>query len=109
MRFLTLLVALSCSTVVAQEVVTRQACPGGQCRMVSDTSTAQGVAEACARMGRLQHLGGWNGCEGLGMASTRDGAYRMCCFASSGMPDADVGYARTAGGMWICCRRYGRR
>lgn len=73
-----------------------------------DNSTAQGVAEACARMGRLQHFGGWRGHEGLGMASTREGAYRSCCFANSGMPDADVGYAQTSGGSWVCCRRYGR-
>jgi hypothetical protein len=72
-----------------------------------NTSTAQGVAEACARMGRLQHLGG-NGSmmEGLGMSSTREGAYRSCCFANAGLQDADVGYAQTASGMWICCRRY---
>jgi len=72
----------------------------------ADNSTAQGVAEACARMGRLSHMGGNVGHEGLGMSSTREGAYRSCCFANSGMADADVGYAQTAGGMWICCRRY---
>ena len=110
MRFLTLLAVLACSTAVGQDVIyATRSCANGQCRMVSDTSTAQGVAEACARSGRLQHLGGWNGYEGLGMASTREGAYRRCCFASSGMPDADVGYAQTSGGMWVCCRRYGRR
>jgi len=110
MRFLTLLAVLVCSTAVGQDVIyATRSCVNGQCRMVSDTSTAQGVAEACARSGRLQHLGGWNGYEGLGMASTREGAYRRCCFASSGMPDADVGYAQTSGGMWVCCRRYGRR
>jgi hypothetical protein len=71
------------------------------------TNTAQGVAEACARMGRLQHLGGNSGPEGLGMGSTPDAAYRNCCFANSGMPDADVGYAQGPSGQWYCCRRYG--
>ena len=71
-----------------------------------DNSTAQGVAEACARTGRLAHMGGNSGHEGLGMASTREGAYRNCCFANSGMADADVGYAQGSNGMWYCCRRY---
>lgn len=71
-------------------------------------ATAQGVAEACARDGRLAHRGGNNGYEGLGMGPTREAAYRSCCYASSGMPDADVGYAQMANGYWICCRRYGR-
>jgi hypothetical protein len=71
-----------------------------------DNTTAQGVAEACARTGRLAHMGGNSGYEGLGMASTREGAYRNCCFASSGLADADVGYAQGSNGMWYCCRRY---
>jgi hypothetical protein len=72
-------------------------------------NTAQGVAEACARMGRLQHMGGNSGYEGLGMGPTPDAAYRSCCFANSGMPDADVGYAQMSNGQWVCCRRYGGR
>ena len=72
----------------------------------ADNSTAQGVAEACARMGRLSHMGGNRGYEGLGMASTREGAYRNCCYANSGMADADVGYAQGSNGYWYCCRRY---
>ena len=70
--------------------------------------SAQAVAEACAREGRLAHRGGHYGHEGLGMASTREGAYRACCFANSGMPDADVGFAQGSNGMWFCCRRYAR-
>jgi hypothetical protein len=72
-------------------------------------NTAQGVAEACAQMGRLQHLGGNSGPEGLGMGPTPDAAYRNCCFANSGMPDADVGYAQGPSGQWYCCRRYGSK
>jgi hypothetical protein len=74
-----------------------------------DNSTAQGVAEACARSGVLSHMGGNRGYEGLGMGSTREGAYRNCCYANSGMPDSDVGYAKMSNGMWVCCRRYGGR
>ena len=74
-----------------------------------DNSTAQGVAETCARRGVLSHMGGNRGYEGLGMSSTREGAYRSCCYANSGMPDADVGYAQMSNGMWVCCRRYGSR
>jgi hypothetical protein len=72
-------------------------------------NTAQGVAEACANRGVLAHMGGNSGPEGLGMGSTPESAYRNCCFANSGMPDADVGYAQGANGMWYCCRRYGGR
>jgi hypothetical protein len=62
MRFLTLLAVLVCSTAVGQDVIyATRSCANGQCRQVSDTSTAQGVAEACARSGRLQHLGGNGG------------------------------------------------
>ena len=74
-----------------------------------DNSSAQGVAEACARRGVLAHMGGNRGYEGLGMSSTREGAYRNCCYANSGMSDADVGYAQMSNGMWVCCRRYGSR
>jgi hypothetical protein len=70
--------------------------------------SAQAVAEACAREGRLAHRGGHYGHEGLGMASTKEAAYRNCCFATSGMPDADVGFAQDSSGMWYCCRRYAR-
>ncbi len=72
-------------------------------------NTAQGVAETCARAGRLFHPGGNSGPEGLGMGPTQEAAYRSCCFASSGMPDVDVGYAQMSNGQWVCCRRYGGR
>lgn len=73
-----------------------------------NNGSAQAVAEACAREGRLAHRGGHYGHEGLGMASTKEGAYRNCCFANSGMADADVGFAQGSNGMWYCCRRYAR-
>ena len=107
MRFLTLLVAFSCSTVVAQEVVTRQACPGGQCRMVSDTSTAQGVAEIQARLGRVGHHGGNSGYEGCGSGPTPQAALNNCCFSRNGWPVVDQGVA-FGHGRWFACRRYGR-
>lgn len=72
-------------------------------------STAQDVADCCAADGRLAHRGGNSGYEGLGMGFTPEQAYRSCCYATSGMPDADVGYAQMANGQWVCCRRYGRR
>lgn len=106
MRFLALLAMLLCSTAVAQEVVyATRSCVNGQCRMVSDTSTAQGVAEACARMGRLQHLGGNGGLmEGIGMASTPDGAIRNCCYYGR-IRIMDQGVARGRNGMWFGCIR----
>ena len=70
-------------------------------------STAQGVAEACAKIGGLRHMGGHAGMyEGLGMSSSKQAAYNNCCYANSGMKTVDVGYAQTKSGMWVCCRRY---
>jgi hypothetical protein len=70
-------------------------------------ATAQGVANIMATLGRVGHCGGNRGYEGCGMASTQAGAYSICCYANSGMRTVDVGYARSASGMWYCCRRYG--
>jgi hypothetical protein len=67
---------------------------------------AQGVANMMAARNYVGHFGGNPGYEGCGMASTRDGAYRICCYANSGMRDADVGFAKGRNGMWFCCRRY---
>jgi len=70
-------------------------------------ATAQGVAEACAKIGGLRHMGGHAGMyEGLGMSSSKQAAYNNCCYANSGMKTVDVGYAQTKSGMWVCCRRY---
>jgi hypothetical protein len=73
-------------------------------------ATAQCVAEACASMGRLAHMGGIGKSgathEGLGMGSSKEAAYRACCYANSGMRTVDVGYAQTRSGSWIACRRY---
>lgn len=70
-----------------------------------DTSTAQGVAEACARMGRLSHMGGNGGMmEGIGMASTPDAAIRNCCYYGQ-IKIADQGVARGSNGMYFACIR----
>jgi hypothetical protein len=71
-----------------------------------ETATAQGVANIMARVLRVGHWGGNRGYEGCGMASTKEGAYGICCYANSGMATVDVGYAQGANGMWFCCRRY---
>lgn len=93
----------SCSTTSVQKTVTVQ-----RTYSYSETSTAQGVANIMARLGRVGHFGGNRGYEGCGMASTQAGAYNICCYANSGMRTIDVGYARGANGMWFCCRRYSR-
>lgn len=74
-----------------------------------ETKTAQGVANIMARLGRVGHHGGNTGYEGCGMASTKEGAYNICCYANSGMKTVDVGYAQASNGMWFCCRRYSTR
>ena len=71
-----------------------------------NNSTAQGVADAMARNGRVAHFGGNSGYEGCGSGLTREQAYNNCCFSRSGMLTVDVGYAQSADGRWFCCRRY---
>jgi hypothetical protein len=55
---------------------------------------------------RVGHWGGNPGYEGCGCGSTPQAAYNVCCYGNSGMTTVDVGYARSASGMWYCCRRY---
>jgi len=61
-----------------------------------------------ARVGRVGHWGGNPGLEGCGMGATPEQAKRNCCYARSGLPVVDVGYAKSSNGMWYCCQRYGR-
>jgi hypothetical protein len=70
------------------------------------TATAQGVAQIMASRGQVGHFGGNTGYEGCGAGATAAAAYNNCCYANSGMSTVDVGYARSASGMWFCCRRY---
>ena len=70
------------------------------------TATAQGVAQIMASRGQVGHFGGNTGYEGCGAGATAAAAYNNCCYANSGMRTVDVGYARSASGMWFCCRRY---
>jgi hypothetical protein len=67
--------------------------------------TAQDVAEACASMGRLQHMGGYGGnCEGLGMGHSPDSAIRSCCYYGQ-ISIMDQGVAQGRNGMWYACIR----
>ena len=104
MRFLTLLFCLASSVAVGQEF---RVCTSGKCRMVSDTSTAQGVAEIQARQGRVGHHGGNVGYEGCGSGPTPQAALANCCYSRNGWPVVDQGVA-FGHGRWFACRRYGR-
>ena len=71
-------------------------------------SGAQAKAEAMARMQSMQHLGGGFGggsFEGVGMASTRDGAITRCCFWGQRTP-IEIGAAQGANGMWYAAVFY---
>jgi hypothetical protein len=70
------------------------------------TATAQGVANIMASRNQVGHFGGNPGYEGCGCGATPQAAYAICCYGNSGMATVDVGYARSASGMWFCCRRY---
>lgn len=68
--------------------------------------TAQEAAEASAA-GGLRHRGGNASYEGLGCASTPEGAFRSCCYANhSGLITYDCGIAQGRNGLWVACRRY---
>ena len=70
------------------------------------TATAQGVANIMASRNYVGHFGGNPGYEGCGCGATPQAAYSICCYGNSGMATVDVGYAKSANGMWYCCRRY---
>ena len=71
-----------------------------------DTSSAQGVAEIQARLGRVGHFGGNMGYEGCGSGSTPEAALANCCYSNSGMAVVDQGTARGANGQYFACKRY---
>ena len=71
-----------------------------------DTSTAQGVAEIQARLGRVGHFGGNRGYEGCGSGATPEAALRSCCYSTSGMMVVDKGVAQGRNGQWYACKRY---
>lgn len=73
-----------------------------------DTSTAQGVAEIQARLGRVGHFGGNSGYEGCGSGPTPESALANCCYSQNGWPVVDRGVARGSNGQWYACQRYGR-
>lgn len=68
-------------------------------------STAQGVAEHMARIGRVGHFGGNTGYEGCGMGSTPQAAEWNCCYRRQMQP-REVGLAQGANGYWYACCRY---
>ena len=100
--------AVAPAPVVAQAAATASAeTESSEVRQVSySTSTAQGVANLMASYNRVGHFGGNRGYEGCGCGATPQAAYNICCYGNSGMATIDVGYARSASGMWYCCRRY---
>jgi hypothetical protein len=68
--------------------------------------TAQGVANRMARLCRMMHMGNpTGGFEGVGMASTPDGALANTCRPHNG-PPRDWGVAQGANGMFYACRRW---
>ena len=88
-------------------------CSGGACAPATapattqtvGTGTAQGAAIIIASMGRLRHLGGNRGAEGIGLGSTPDQAIKNCCFYGRLAP-ADIGTARMANGQYVAVIRY---
>lgn len=108
MRVLAVLIGFFCTASFGQEVVyLGSPCANGRCRVVNDTSTAQGVAELQAQRGRIGHFGGNTGYEGCGSGRTPQEALNNCCYSRNGWPVIDQGVA-FGHGRWFACRRYGR-
>ncbi len=71
------------------------------------SSLAQSKANRMANSGVMRHLGGGFGAghyEGVGMASTREGAIRNCCYWGRKTP-IDIG-AASNGRRWFACVIY---
>lgn len=91
----------------APSVPARPAAVGSGSAAAGFVSSCQGVAEHMARIGRIGHFGNpgpWP-FEGVGMAGTRDGAIRNCCFYGRRqlMESAAV---QGSNGYWYACNRY---
>lgn len=89
-----------------------QVCTTGQCQTQTvqsakgDTSTAQGAALLIVQTGRFRHWGHPAGLyEGIGMASTPQGAIQSCCFWGRRTP-VDIATARLNNGMYVAVVRY---
>jgi hypothetical protein len=87
------------------------ACTTGQCQsqttktVSGDTSTAQGAALLIVQRG-FRHWGHPAGLyEGIGMASTPQGAIQSCCFWGRRTP-VDIATARLNNGMYVAVVRY---
>ena len=71
-----------------------------------NTATAQNAALLIVETGRFRHHGHPAGLfEGIGMASTQQGAIQNCCFWGK-RNAVDIGTARLNNGMWIAVVRY---
>ena len=85
-------------------VVTGVAAPAAKPN--ASTTNAQGAALLIVQTGRFRHNGHPFGLfEGIGMASTPQGAIQNCCFW--GKRNAiDIGTAQMSNGMWVAVVRY---
>lgn len=74
---------------------------------VTTVTTAQDVAVYLANTGRVGHFfrGGYR-FEGVGMASTAQGAINNCCKPHFGGSPREVGVAQGRNGMFYACCRY---
>ena len=71
-----------------------------------NTSTAQNAALLIVETGRFRHHGHPAGLfEGIGMASTQQGAIQNCCYWGK-RNAVDIGTVRQNNGMWIAVVRY---
>ena len=71
-----------------------------------DTSTAQNAALLIVGTGRFRHHGHPAGLfEGIGMASTQQGAIQNCCFWGK-RNAVDIGTAQMPNGTWVAVVRY---
>ena len=108
MRYLILGVVFCCLLSSESSAIGRRRSSGSSYAAApagGDTSTAQGVAEIQARLGRVGHFGGNRGFEGCGSGPTPESALANCCYSNSGMAVVDQGTAY-GHGRYFACKRY---
>lgn len=96
--------------LLGRRSVSGQACAVAQqvAPVVAATSgnqTAAGAAVIIASRGRVGHVGGNRGPEGVGLGSTQQQACQNACYWGK-LPVSEIGYSQMRNGSWIAVVRY---
>ena len=99
-------ILFSVLSVVAFGAETCKTCETTTTVVITSGTTAQEDAETMARTGVMRHQGRCRCIEGVGMASTRGGAIRRCCYWGQRVV-AEIGVCQSRlTGRWFACVRF---